>query len=60
MQQAAQVEDFCLWRSQTRGEFGFIPLSPLLGDKNSHITCPILAHNKVKKSCKHNFQGKKV
>ena len=64
MQQASQVKDFCLWKSQTKGEFGFIPLSPLLGDKNcqekSHITCPILAHNQVKKSGKHNFQGEKI
>ena len=58
---SVKVRYFCLWKSQTKDEFGFIPLSPLLGDKNcqekSQITCPILPPNQVKKSSKHNFQG---
>ena len=37
LQQAATVPDFKKWKSQNKFAFGFIPLSPLLGQKIGKI-----------------------
>ena len=64
MKAADHIPVFQLWRSQVSAAFGFIPLSPLVGNKdweaNEYIECPLLAHEKVKASGKYNFQEAKI
>ena len=60
LQQAATVPVFQTWKHQNKFAFGFIPLSPLLGNKNweenGKVHSPIEAYNVVKSSGFYNFQ----
>ena len=60
LQQAATVPVFQTWKHQNKFAFGFIPLSPLLGNKNweenGQVHSPIEAYNVVKSSGFYNFQ----
>ena len=59
MVQAQQVEVFQQWCMQNEGAFGFIPLSPLIGE-NGHVDSPIEAFHRVRRSRLYNFQKEKI
>ena len=60
LKEAGTVPDFQNWKSQNKFAFGFILLSPLLGEKNwdenGKIHSPIQAYHAVKSSGLYNFQ----
>ena len=61
---ARNLDVFKSWQQQTEGNFGFIPLSPLIGCHdvgcNSKVSCPLEAHNIVKNSGRFNFQKARI
>ena len=64
MVQAQQVQVFQQWCNQREGAFGFIPLSPFIGEKdwsdNGHVDSPIEAFHRVRRSGLYNFQKEKI
>ena len=60
LQEAAAVPDFQKWKIQNKFAFGFIPLSPLVGEKHwkekGKVQSPIEAYHMVKSSGLYNHQ----
>ena len=64
LREAATVPDFQKWKIQNKFAFGFIPLSPLLGEKhwkeNGKAQSPIEAYHMVKTSGRYNHQQARI